>query len=199
MDSRLKNSIANKKGKIVHHAISKDGKQSYTETRTGNHFANVVVEGNMSYVSPYRNSNPDIMQKKPAKSFLAECCKSISNLFFGKETTPTEKGKRVYLEENPLLGRRTHISGGTRKGGIRKGGKRKGGTRTHRNKRVTILDIIDFLNKHPEIKKMIMNEMCPIHKSKQMVSDAHKMIDLIEKYDTNISLEELKMQIQSHS
>jgi hypothetical protein len=32
-----------------------------------------------------------------------------------------------------------------------------------------------------------------------MVSDAYKMIDLIEKYDTNISLEELKMQIQSHS
>jgi hypothetical protein len=194
MDSRS-NNVAFQKGKTVHHAKSKDGTQSYTETRTGNHFANVVVEGNMSYVSPYRNSNPHIMQKKPAKSFLADCCRSISNLFFGKETTPTEKGKRVSLEENPLLGRRrTHISGGTRKGG-----KRKGGTRTHRNKRVTILDIIDFLNKHPEIKKMIMNEMCPIHKSKQMVSDAHKMIDLIEKYDTNISLEELKMQIQSHS
>jgi hypothetical protein len=76
------------------------------------------------------------MQKKPAKNFLADCCRSMSDLFFGKETTPTPKGKKVSLEENPLLGRRrSHISGG----------KRKGGARTHRNKRVTILDIIDFL------------------------------------------------------
>jgi hypothetical protein len=41
-----------------------------------------------------------------------------------------------------------------------------------------------------------MEESCPIRKSKKMVSDAYKMIDLIKKYDTNISLEELKMQIQ---
>ena len=192
MDSRS-NNVAFRKGRTEHHAVSRDGTQSYVETRTGNHFSNVVREGNMSYVSPYHNSNPHIMQKKPAKNFLADCCQSISNLFFGKETTPTPKGKKVSLEENPLLGRRrTHISGGKRKGGTR-----KGGTRTRRNRRVTILDIIDFLNKHPEIKQMIMEESCPIRKSKQMVSDAYKMIDLIKKYDTNISLEELKMQIQS--
>lgn len=192
MDSRS-NNVAFRKGRTEHHAVSRDGTQSYVETRTGNHFSNVVREGNMSYVSPYQNSNPHIMQKKPAKNFLADCCQSISNLFFGKETTSTPKGKRVSLEENPLLGRRrSHISGGTRRGGAR-----KGGSRTRRNKRVTILDIIDFLNKHPEIKRMIMEESCPIRKSKQMVSDAYKMIDLIKKYDTNISLEELKMQIQS--
>jgi len=186
MDSRS-NNVAFRKGRTEHHAVSRDGTQSYVETRTGNHFSNVVREGNMNYVSPYQNSNPHIMQKKPAKNFLADCCRSMSDLFFGKETTPTPKGKRVSLEENPLLGRRkSHVSGG----------KRKGGTRTRRNRRVTILDIIDFLNKHPEIKRMIMEESCPIRKSKQMVSDAYKMIDLIKKYDTNISLEELKMQIQ---
>jgi hypothetical protein len=189
MDSRS-NNVAFRKGRIEHHAVSRDGTQSYLETRTGNHFSNVNIKGNMDYVSPYSRSNINIMQKKPAKNFLADCCQSISNLFFGKETTPPLKRRKISLEENPLLGRRkTHISGG----------KRRGGARTRRNKRVTILDIIDFLNKHPEIKQMIMEESCPIRKSKQMVSDAYKMIDLIEKYDTNISLEELKMQIQSHS
>ena len=179
----LKNSVSFRKGKIGHHVVSRDGTQAYHEQRTGEHFSNIVREGNMDYISPYhRQPKQNIMQSsKPAKNFIAECCQSISNMFFGKNNS-SEKTRRVSLEEeNPLLSRRrTHISGG------------KG---TRRNKRTTILDIIHFLNKHPEIKQMIMEESCPIHKSEKMLSDAYKMIDLIDRYDSNISLEELKMKV----
>ena len=180
------NSVAYTRGKIEHHAIPRNSdNRGFHEYRSGNNFSR--IETDIDYKSPYnpRNNVNYILPPKPAKNFIAECCESISNLFFGPSNTQTtQRRRRMELEGDPLLGRRRSVV--------------YGGKGTRKSRRVSIVEIVKFLNTHPEIKMMIMEESCPLNKSEKMLSDAQKMIRLIEQYDTNISLDELKQQIMNN-
>ena len=93
----LKNSVSFRKGKIGHHVVSRDGTQAYHEQRTGEHFSNIVREGNMDYISPYhRQPKQNIIMLDKVKTF----CKLVLGCFRRRsnDMLPNHSTTGFYLE-----------------------------------------------------------------------------------------------------
>ena len=57
---------------------------------------------------------------------------------------------------------------------------------------VTIKDLREFLDAHPDIKNILKNDECPLDPTEQMIDDAEKFTGMLENYENrDITIEEI--------
>ena len=57
---------------------------------------------------------------------------------------------------------------------------------------VTIIDLREFLDAHPDIKNILVNDECPLDQTEEMIDDAEKFTGMLENYENrDITIEEI--------